>query len=296
MSDPTGPRPLRSVLYMPAANARALEKARGLPADGLIFDLEDAVAPDAKAMAREQAVAAAASGAYAPRTVVVRVNALSTPWGAEDARAAAGAGADAVLLPKVESRAQLDALSDVLEAAGAPAALRLWAMIETPRGVLDADAIAGHPRLAALVMGTSDLVVDLRARHTPDRAPLQAALSHVVLVARAHGLSVLDGVPLDLSADEAELERQFGQSRDMGFDGRSLIHPKQLAPANRVFAPAAAEVERAERIVAAFAEAEAEGRGLVVLDGQLIENLHVAEARRLLAAREAIAALEAAAA
>lgn len=287
-------RPLRSVLYMPAANARALEKARGLPADAVIFDLEDAVAPDAKDTARAQAVAAARAGGYAPRTVVIRINALATPWGRKDAQAVAQSGADAVLLPKVEGPEQLAELAALLEAAGAPADLALWAMIETPRGVLACDAIAGHPRLACLVMGTSDLVAELGARHTPERLPLIASLSHCVLVARAHGLAALDGVPLDLSASEAELVRQFTQSRDLGFDGRSLIHPKQLGPANAVFAPSGDEVEAARRILDAFAAAEAAGSGLVVLDGRLVENLHVAEARRLLAAHAAIERLSAA--
>jgi citrate lyase subunit beta / citryl-CoA lyase len=280
----------RSVLFMPASNARALDKARTLPADALVFDLEDAVAPDAKPEARRMAVAAASAGGYAPREVVIRVNALDTPWGRDDLAAVAGSGAAAVLLPKIESAAAVHETSKVLDAAGAPVDLALWCMLETPRGVLRAEAIAsGSPRIAALVMGTSDLTKDLRARHTPDRLPLVTSLGLCVLAARAHGLAVLDGVHLDLD-DEAGFLAACRQAAAMGFDGKTLIHPKTIAGANEAFAPSADEVERARRIIAAHADAVARGQGVVVVDGRLVENLHVEDARRVVALAEAIAA------
>jgi citrate lyase subunit beta/citryl-CoA lyase len=274
-------RPRRSALFMPASNARAMEKARELEADVVIFDLEDAVAPDAKAEARRLAVAALAAGGYGRRERVVRVNALATPWGADDVAALAGAGADALLLPKVESAADARAVLAALAAAGAPAALPIWCMLETPRGILGADAIAGaDPRVGALVMGTSDLTKDLHARHTPGREPLLTSLGLGVLAARAHGLTALDGVHLDL-ADDAGFEAACRQARDLGFDGKTLIHPKQLAAANAIFAPSPEDVEWARRVIAAHSDAERAGRGIVLLDGRLIENLHVEEARRI---------------
>jgi citrate lyase subunit beta/citryl-CoA lyase len=278
----------RSALYVPGANARALEKARGLPADAVIVDLEDAVAPAAKDAARAQALAAlAAEGWRAER--VLRVNAAETAWGAADLEAAARSGADAVCLPKAESPEQVRAAAEALARAGAPDALALWAMIETPRGVLAAREIAASsPRLACLVAGTSDLVKDLRARHTPGRAEVLTSLSLVLLAARAQGLAALDGVHLDL-ADAAGFEAACRQGRDLGFDGKTLIHPSQLEPANRVFAPTAEELLAARRIVDAHAEAEAGGRGVVVVDGRLVEALHVAEARRVIALADAIA-------
>jgi citrate lyase subunit beta/citryl-CoA lyase len=279
----------RSVLFMPASNARALDKARTLPADGLVFDLEDAVAPDAKPAARRLAVAAASGGGYAPREVVIRVNALDTPWGRDDLAAIAGSGADAVLLPKVESAAAVHDALGVLDAAGAPARLALWCMLETPRGVLRAEAIAAaNPRVAALVMGTSDLTKDLRARHTPDRLPLLTSLGLCVLAARAHGLAALDGVHLDLD-DEAGFLAACRQAAAMGYDGKTLIHPKTITAANETFAPSSDEVERARRIVEAHADALARGQGVVVVDGRLVENLHVEDARRVLALAAAIA-------
>ena len=230
-------RPRRSALYMPGSNARALEKARAFDADVLILDLEDAVAPAAKAEARRLVVAALAAGGYGPRELVVRINGLSTPWGAEDLAAAARSGADAVLLPKVDSAGEVSRVDRMLGQTGAPQGLALWAMIETPRGVLEAGAIAGAaPRLACLVAGTSDLVKDLGARHTPGRAEVFTALSIVVLAARAHGLACLDGVHLDLE-DQAGLEAACRQGRELGFDGKTLIHPRTLAAANRAFAP-----------------------------------------------------------
>jgi citrate lyase subunit beta/citryl-CoA lyase len=278
-------RPRRSVLYVPGSNARALEKARELPCDVVLVDLEDAVAPAAKATARAQAVAAIAAGGWGHREVALRVNGAATPWGAGDLAAAAGSGADAVVLPKVE------AAEDVRRAAAAlPGATPLWAMVETPRGVLALPAIAGaSPRLACLVAGTSDLVKDLGARHTPGRAEVLASLSLLVLAARAHGLAALDGVHLDL-ADDAGLEAACRQGRDLGFDGKTLIHPKTIDAANRIFAPSVEEVAAARAVVAAHAEADARGEGVTIVDGRLVEALHVEAARRTLALAEAIAA------
>ena len=285
-----GVRLRRSVLFMPASNARALEKARTLPADALVFDLEDAVAPDAKPQARRMAVAAAREGGYAPREVVIRVNALDTPWGRDDLAAAAESGADAVLVPKVESAAVVHAAVGALDAAGGPGDLPLWCMLETPRGILRAEAIAAAgPRVAALVMGTSDLTKDLRARHTPDRLPLATSLGLCVLAARAHGLAALDGVHLDLD-DEVGFLAACRQAAAMGFDGKTLIHPKTIAAANDAFSPSPDEVARARRIIDAHADAVARGQGVVVVDGRLVENLHVEDAHRLAALAAAIAA------
>lgn len=285
-------RPRRSVLYMPGSNRRALEKGRGLAADALILDLEDAVAPDAKAEARAAVAEALAEGGYGHREVVVRVNGLDTPWGEADVRALAGAGADAILLPKVESAAMVRALEAAMVAAGAGEDTAIWCMMETPRGILRVEEVAAaSPRLAALVMGTSDLVKDLQARHTAERLPVLTALSLCLLAARAEGLAALDGVHLDLSDDEG-FEASCRQGLDLGFDGKTLIHPRTIATANAVFGPAEAEVEEARRIIEAHAEARAEGRGVVVLDGKLVENLHVENARRLVALAEAIAARE----
>ncbi|KXJ63430.1 malyl-CoA thiolesterase [Achromobacter xylosoxidans] len=283
-------RPRRSILYMPGANARALDKARTLDADTLILDLEDAVAPDAKAQARTQVAAALREGGYGRRECIVRVNALDTPWGLDDVRAIAQAGADAVLLPKVESPAQLAALAQALDAAGAPAGLPLWAMAETPLGFLRLDAIAGgHARLAAIVVGTSDLVKDLHARHTPSRDETLLARSLAVMAARAHGLAVLDGVHLDLN-DDAGLQDACRQGRDQGFDGKTLIHPRQIAAANAAFAPTPEELDTARRRLEAWTAAQAEGKGVAVVDGALVENLHAQEAERVLALAQAIGA------
>jgi citrate lyase subunit beta/citryl-CoA lyase len=283
-------RPRRSVLYVPASNARALEKARALDADALIVDLEDAVAPAAKDGARAAAVAAARAGAFAPRELAVRVNALTTPWGAADLAAVADAGADAVVLPKVESPDEVHAAEAALAAAGAPRTLALWAMIETPRGVLAAGAIAAaSPRLACLVAGTSDLTKDLRARPTAGRAEVLTSLALILLAARAHGLAALDGVHLDL-ADDAGFEAACRQGRDLGFDGKTLVHPRTIEVANRVFAPEPAEVEAARRVIAAHAAAVQAGSGIAVVDGRVVEALHVEAARRLVALADAIAA------
>ncbi len=283
-------RPRRSVLYMPASRAGALEKAKSLAADGLIFDLEDAVAPDAKDIARAQACAAAASGAYGRREIIIRANGLATPWGYADLTAIAKSGASAALIPKVESAAMLAQAAQVLDEAGAPPDMTLWAMVETPLAMLQIQDIARTPRLACLVMGTSDLAKDLQAAHTPDRLPFVTGLGLCMLAARAYGLAILDGVHLNLG-DDAEFLAHCHQGRDLGFDGKTLIHPKQVEPANAVFGPSAAQVDDARRIIAAHAEAEAKGQGVVLLDGRLIENLHVVGAHRTVALAEAIARL-----
>jgi len=275
---------------MPGANARALDKARSLDADALILDLEDAVAPDAKQQARVQVAAALREGGYGRRECIVRINALDTGWGLEDVRAIARAGAHAVLLPKVQSAAQLAELAQALDAAGAPPDLPLWAMAETPLGFLRLDAIAGgHPRLAAIVVGTSDLVKDLHARHTPSREETLLARSLAVMAARAHGLAALDGVHLDLN-DGAGLAAACRQARDQGFDGKTLIHPSQIAAANAAFAPSADELASARRRLDAWRAAQAAGMGVAVVDGALVENLHAQEAERVLALAAAIGA------
>ncbi len=276
-------RPRRSVLYMPGSNARALEKGRGLPADALILDLEDAVAPDAKELAREQIAAAVAAGGYGAREVIVRVNDLKTPWGKEDVKAIAVCGADAILLPKVESAAMVQELEALMVASGAPENMAIMCMMETPLGMLRADEVAGaSKRLSCLVMGTSDLVKDLQAAHTPDRLPVLTSLGLCILAARAHGLAIVDGVHLDLQ-DDAGFAASCVQGRELGFDGKTLIHPKTIAAANEAFAPSAEEIAWSQKIIAAHSEAAAEGKGVVVVDGKLIENLHVESAQRLVA-------------
>jgi citrate lyase subunit beta/citryl-CoA lyase len=284
-------RPRRSVLYMPGSNARALEKARTLPCDAVILDLEDAVAPEAKETARRQVVEAVRAGGFGGREVVIRVNGLATPWGGDDLEAAAAAGPDAILLPKVESAADVLAAGRRIEAAGTA----LWAMIETPRAVLHAEAVAaaksrsGGERLAAFVLGTNDLAKETRIRLVPGRAPMLTALTTVVLAARAHGLDVLDGVFTDLK-DAEGLRAECAQGRDLGMDGKTLIHPDQIAVANETFAPAPAEVEAARRILAAFAAPEAAGKGALTVDGRMVERLHAEMAARVVATAEAIAA------
>jgi len=286
-------RPRRSLLFMPGSNPRALEKARALPADGLIFDLEDAVAPEAKDTARTAVAAAVTAGGYAPRELVLRVNPIDTVWGHADLAAAATLPIDAVLLPKVENAERVRLTIDLLDALGARPELAVWCMIETPLGVLAAAEIAAaSPRIAALVLGTSDLANDLHARPARDRLPLLTALGLVLLAARAHGRAILDGVHLDL-ADAEGFAAACRQGRELGFDGKTLIHPDQIAPANAIFAPAAEEVARAHRIVKAYSEAVAAGKGAVRIEGHLVEALHVEEARRTLALTEAIAAREA---
>ncbi len=287
-------RPRRSVLYMPGANTRALEKARTLAADALIFDLEDAVAPDAKEAARANVVAAARSKVYGKREIAIRCNGLATPWGKADAAAIATSGADAILVPKVESAADVAQVVALLDAAGAPASMAVWAMMETPKGILRAEEIAGsHPRLALFVMGTNDLVKDMRARHTPMRLPMVAALGIGMLAARAYGLTILDGVYNDIQDSEG-FRAVCRQGLEMGFDGKTLIHPSQVEPCNEVFAPSSAELESAAKIVTAFRAAEAEGKGVVTVDGRMIENLHVEQAERALSLAAAIRELQAA--
>ncbi len=281
-------RPRRSALYMPGANARALDKARTLAADVLILDLEDSVAPDAKDMARAQVMEAVHQGGYGSRELVIRVNGIDTPWGHADLTAAALSGADAVLVPKVDSAEGVRLADRVLRAAGAPDNLRLWVMMETPRAMLAAAEIAGAcPRLECLVMGTSDLTKDLNALVTRDRLPMVTGLGLCMLAARAHGLTALDGVHVDL--DDAEgFAAACRQGRELGFDGKTLIHPKQLDAANAAFAPTAEEVARARRIIAAHAEAAAVGKGITVVDGKLVEALHVETARRTVALGEVV--------
>jgi citrate lyase subunit beta / citryl-CoA lyase len=285
-------RPRRSVLYMPGANERALVKAETLPADALILDLEDAVAPDAKAVARERVCEAAASGRYGHREVTIRINGAGTPWHDDDLRAAAAAGPAAVVVPKVDSAGAVHAVEKALEAGGAPDGTAVWAMLETPAATLRAEEVcAASERLTVLVMGTNDLAKELRAEHVPGRQPLLAGLGMCLLAARANAKVILDGVYNDI-ADADGFESECRQGRQLGFDGKTLIHPSQLEPCNRVFAPAADEVERAARIIEAFEQAEAEGRGVVTVDGRMVENLHVEQARRTLALAAAIDALE----
>ncbi|EWY41203.1 (3S)-malyl-CoA thiolesterase [Skermanella stibiiresistens SB22] len=289
-------RPRRGVLYMPGSNPRAMEKGKTLPADGLILDLEDAVAPDAKAAARGQIGAAIQGGGYGQRELIVRTNGLNTPWGYEDLVFAANSGADAVLLPKVESADAVRQAEQILVASGAPAGLKIWCMMETPLAMLNVKEIAGAtPRLGGLVMGTSDLAKDLHAAHTRDRLPMITSLGLCLLAARAYGLAILDGVYLDLNDDEG-FAASCRQGVELGFDGKTLIHPKTLAAANAAFGPSAEEVAQSRRFIEAFQAASAEGKGVVVVDGKLVENLHVENARRLVALAEAIEAMSSGAA
>jgi citrate lyase subunit beta/citryl-CoA lyase len=282
-------RPRRSLLYMPGSNPRALEKARGLSADGLIIDLEDAVAVEAKESARAIVAVALSAGGYGPRELVLRVNPLDSPWGHADLAAAATMPIDGVLLPKVESADRVRLTISLLDALGAPERLAIWCMIETPLGVLAAREIAtASPRLAALVLGTSDLTKELHAVSTRDRLPLITSLGLVMLAARAFGLAILDGVHLDLS-DEEGFALSCRQGRELGFDGKTLIHPKQISPANLAYAPSPEDIVWSRRVIAAHAEAEAAGKGIVLVDGKLIEGLHVENARRLLGLAEELA-------
>ncbi len=285
-------RPRRSMLYMPGANARALEKAKTLQADSLILDLEDAVAPDAKTAARKQVIAAVKGGGYGKRELVIRMNSLDTGWGHEDVLALANAGAHAILIAKVESAAQVRHVEALLEEYKAPADLALMAMIETPMGVLNAAEIArATPRMICLVMGTSDLTKDLHAAHTRERLPMLTSLGLCLLAARANRIAIVDGVHLDLADDEG-FAYACRQGRELGFDGKTLIHPKQVEGANKAFAPSAEDVAWSKKIIAAHAEAEAKGEGVVLVDGKLIENLHVENAQRLVALADRIAELE----
>lgn len=284
-------RPRRSVLYMPGANERALEKAQTIPADALILDLEDAVAPDAKPEARERVCAAVQSGAYGNRELTIRANGIGTPWHDDDLRAIAQAGPSAVVVPKVSSAAEVHQLEAALESAGAPDHTKIWAMLETPVAMLHAEEIcAASERLTVLVMGTNDLIKELHGQRVASRQPLLPSLGLSLLAARATGKVILDGVYNDIKDPDGFLA-ECRQGREMGFDGKTLIHPSQVEPCNEAFAPSADEVELAGRIIAAFEEAQAEGRGVVTVDGRMIENLHVDEARRVLAVQSAIDAL-----
>lgn len=281
-------RPRRSVLYMPGANTRALEKAKTLAADSLILDLEDAVAPDAKVAARANIHAALESG-FGYRETVVRINGLNTQWGLEDLKAFAHSKADAILLPKVEAASQVQEVAALLQQMNPKNSLAIWAMIETPMAIFKlAEICSAHPQLETLVLGTSDLVKDLHARHTPSRVETITALSLSVLAARAHHLCVLDGVHLSLE-DEAGLLASCIQGRDMGFDGKTLIHPSQIQTANTIFGPSSEEIEEAQQRIAAYQAAIEAGAGIAVLNGKLIEELHIQDAKRILALAEAIA-------
>jgi citrate lyase subunit beta / citryl-CoA lyase len=285
---PASARPRRSVLYMPGTNSRALEKARNLAADALIFDLEDAVAPDAKATARGTVASAVATGGYGKRELLLRVNALGTPWGEQDLAAAARMPIDGVVLPKVESVEAIRAAEAVLVAKGAGEGLAIWCMMETPLGILRAGDIASASRrLGGLVMGTSDLSNDLHARHTRERLPLLTSFGLCLLAARAFGLAILDGVHLDLADDDGFAE-SCRQGRELGFDGKTLIHPKTIAAANTAFSPSPEDIAWSRRIITAHEAAIGAGTGVVLVDGKLIENLHVENARRLLALAAAI--------
>jgi len=290
---PKTDRPRRSVLYMPGSNARALQKAKSLPADALILDLEDAVAPDARAQARAQVCEAVKAGGYGLRELIIRVNGLATPWGYEDIVAASRSGADAILLPKVESADAIRHMEAIMRASGAPEQMAIWAMMETPRSVLYSEQIAGStPRMECLVMGTSDLAKELDCAHTRERLPFITSLGLCLLAARAYGLAILDGVYLDLK-DEAGFDFACLQGAEMGFDGKTLIHPNQVARCNEVFTPRPEDVEWSRKIIAAHAEAAARGEGVAVVDGRLIENLHVESAERLVKMAELIGAMEA---
>lgn len=281
-------RPRRSILYVPASNTRALEKARTLQADGFIVDLEDAVLPDAKPAARVAALELIRGGGFGSREMIVRVNALDSPWGKDDLAALAGVKAPSILVPKVSAPQDLARVRDVLGCHAAT--VQLWAMMETPLSILFAREIAAGGALTGLVVGTNDLAKDLRCTHPADRAPMQMALQSCVMAARAYGLAAIDGVHIDLD-DDPGFVASCTTSRALGFDGRSIIHPKQIAGANAAYAPSDADLARARRVVAAHRTAAADGSAVVVVDGRLVEFLHVREAERLLAQAEAIAAL-----
>ena len=286
-------RPRRSVLYMPGSNARALEKARELPADGLILDLEDAVAPEAKAPAREAIVKALRNG-FGEREVMVRINGLDTRWWVEDLNAIAGAKPDAVLVPKVSDPGQLQDLAARIVDMGTDPHVRVWAMMETPLAMLNVGEIAAaaldsETRLAGFVMGTNDIAKETRAQLLPGRAPMLAWLAQCVRAAHAFGIDLLDGVYNDL-ADIEGFRRECEQGRDMGFDGKTLIHPNQIEPCNAVFSPSAAEVAQARKFIAAFDLPENRDKGVVQIEGRMVERLHADMARRTVAIAEAIAA------
>lgn len=286
-------RPRRSCLYMPASNARALEKAKSLPADTIIFDLEDAVAPEAKAQAREQACAAITSDAYGPRELVIRINGMDTEWFVEDMKHVCASGANAVLVPKIQSAADIVALTDFMENEDAHLDIKLWAMIEMPLAVLNIGEIAAQAeqrRLAAFVMGFNDLAKEMRAEQ--DRALFTPAMAQTVMAARAHGMAVLDSVYNDYKDPEG-LEAECRQGRKYGFDGKTLIHPSQIEIANRIFAPGADQIAEAEAIVAAFADPANAGKGVITVDGKMTEILHLRQAEQTLVFAKMIAARDA---
>jgi citrate lyase subunit beta/citryl-CoA lyase len=284
-------RPRRSVLYMPGSNARALEKAKTLPADCLILDLEDAVAPDAKTTARRQVADAVTAGSFGSREVIVRINGLDTTWGADDLAAAVAARPDAILVPKVSSAAQLGAIGKHLTELGADQKIRVWAMMETPLAMLNAATIAAArdatTRLAAFVMGTNDLAKETRAQIVPGRAPMLPWLMTCVAAARAHAIDILDGVYNNLT-DMDGFARECTEAHAMGFDGKTLIHPNQIAPCNAAFSPGADEIAQAKKIIAAFALPENKGKGVVQLDGRMVERMHADMAQRTVAIAQAI--------
>jgi citrate lyase subunit beta/citryl-CoA lyase len=287
-------RPRRSVLYMPGSNARAIEKARSLPADAVILDLEDSVAPDGKAAARAQVMEAIIAGGFGAREVIMRINGLDTEWWIDDLNAAAKAKPDAVLVPKVSSPQNLEDVADRLVDISADHKIRIWAMMETPLAMLNAREIAAaakdvETRLAAFVMGTNDLAKETRARITPGRAPMLPWLMSCVAAARAFGVDILDGVYNDLGNAEG-FAQECAQARDMGFDGKTLIHPNQIGPCNAAFSPSTDEVAQAKKIIAAFDLPENEHKGVVQLEGRMVERLHADMARRTVAIAEAIAA------
>ncbi len=280
----TGDRPLRSVLYIPASKPRALDKARTLPVDAIIFDLEDAVTAEEKGSAREMLAQTLAEGGYGQRMRIVRINGLDTEWGRADAEAVRGMNADAVLLPKVDNAAAVEALAEIT------GDLPVWAMMETPRGMLNAAEIAAHPKLQGMVMGTNDLAKELNTRFRADREPLLTGLGLCLLAAKAEGIAIVDGV-YNAFKDDDGLALECAQGRDMGFDGKTLIHPAQVAVTNAAFAPSEEEIDLARRQIAAFEETEASGQGVAVVDGRIVENLHVETARKTLAKAETIAAM-----
>ncbi len=284
-------RPRRSMLYMPGSKPRALDKARGLAADALILDLEDAVPPAEKDAARGMVADALATGGYGGRELIVRINGLDTDWGAADLAMVARSSADAILIPKVESAAMVLQVAEMLQAEGASEDLTIWAMMETPLGILNALEIAqSHPRIAGMVMGTNDLVKELQATHAPGRAPVSTSLSLCLLAARAAGLACIDGVYNAFKDDEG-LRAECADGRARGFDGKTLIHPSQLAAANEIFAPAEADVDQAHAVIAAFADPENAGKGVLKVNGKMTELLHLEEAQRTVAVAAAIAAM-----
>ncbi|MBO6668562.1 CoA ester lyase [Parvibaculum sp.] len=289
-------RPRRSVLYMPGSNARALEKAREIPADALILDLEDAVAPDAKEEARTQVCAAVKQGGYGKREIVIRVNGLDTPWGGEDIKAAVAAAPDAILVPKINSAADVERAEEALNDAGAKGNIQLWCMIETPLATLNIQSIAQKARepgsrMSVWVMGTNDIAKELRAAHTPDRVPMMTSLGLALVAARAYGLVILDGVYNDIKNEEG-FAAICRQGADMGFDGKTLIHPSQVGPCNEIFSPDPETVAFARKTIEAFELPENKGKGVLKVDGRMVEILHADIARRTVAIADAIAELE----